>query len=656
MKKCIFLSLLVTLLIGSLQAKPVDVDTAKSLGVKFMKANTEIKADVAQLTYTAYTEQGEACFYVFAMQPKGFVIVSADDRAKPILGYSTETAFGDEIPEGLESFFCNYRAGFTDLFASGDLRPDEAIRDWESVAATGKINNERITRTVPRMLTCTWNQSALYNSRCPEDEEGPDGHVYAGCVATAMSQIMYYWQWPRTGYSAHIYEYWPYGEISASFEDATYRYDLMPNFLDWTSTEAEIDAVALLQYHAGVSVDMQYSPEGSGAFSQSVPHALTEFFFYDPEMRIDYRDWYQDWEWEDMLRENLDGGMPLYYSASGGDGGHAFVCDGYDDNDMFHFNWGWQGLDNGYYAINGFYLSHYSFPNGHSAVFGIQPDEYPYCYCPSGLDNFNVQAIAEGTNRISFNAPATTTVGWDIEKVDSIVFVRNNEVIHVEYNVPSAAQVSFDDTDALGISHYSIYPFAGDFIGQMSKDTILNGPTCTMRFMLHDSIGDGWIAPAISIVDSRGNAVTRLGLAEGSDSEIKVDVPSFDEMTIHWAYTIGGKDGESYFEIYDWDSHLVYATDGKPEIGELCSLYIDCSDEVAENEEESITVYPNPTRSQIVIEGVEVAQVEVYNALGQRVMTSRQQVIDLSEMESGVYFVRIEATDGQVHFEKVMKQ
>lgn len=657
MKKSMLFLLMVALFMGGLQAKTVDVEMAKSLGIKFMNANTGIRADEAQLVYTGYTEQGEACFYVFSMQPNGFVIVSADDRAKPILGYSTEGTFSEALPEGVESFFHNYRAGFTDLFASGDSRSAEAVSDWERLAATGKINNDRITRTVPKLLTCTWNQSALYNRRCPEDTLGPDGHVFAGCVATAMSQIMYYWQWPRVGRGAHIYQIWGYGQIAASFESAVYRYDLMPDFLDWTSTDAEIDAVALLQYHAGVSVEMGYSPDGSGAFSQSVPGAMTENFIYDEHMYIDYRDWHQDSQWDEMLRENLDGGMPLYYSASGNGGGHAFVCDGYDDNNMFHFNWGWQGLDNGYYAINGFYLSHYSFPEGHSAIFGIVPDAYPHMFCPEGVKDFQVQAVAEGTNCISFIAPSMVVGGdWNIEQLDSIVFMRNNEIIHTEYNVEAGPQISYYDDNALGISHYCVYPFSGEYPGPMVKDTILNGSTCTLDFHLHDSVGDGWIASAISIVDSRGNAVARIGLAEGDDATVKVDVPSFDDMKIHWAYTIGGKDGECYFEIYNWDGGLIYATDDKPEIGELCSVYVDCSDDVAENGEETISVYPNPTRSQIVIEGVEVAKVEVYNALGQCAISSRQQVIDLSELEAGVYFVRIEANDGQVRFEKILKQ
>ena len=655
MKRTI-LCLLTALLFGALQAAPVDVETAKSLGIRFMNANTAIKSAQADLAYTDYADNGQACFYVFAMQPKGFVIVSADDRAKPILGYSTESAFGDEIPEGLESFFQNYRAGFSQLFADNDLRSSEAIEDWERLAATGRINRERITREVPKLLTCIWNQSALYNRRCPEDEEGPDGHVYAGCVATAMSQIMYYWQWPHTGSGSSVYEIWPYGQIGASFEDAHYRYEYMPDFLDWTSTDEEIDAVALLQYHAGVSVQMGYSPEGSGAYSQLVPGALSQNFFYDPGMQILYRTDYYDAEWNDMLRENLDMNEPLYYSASGPDGGHAFVCDGYDMNDMFHFNWGWQGLDNGYYAINGFYLSHYSFPHGHAAIFGIVPENYPRCFSPESMRDMQAVPVAEGINRITLTAPSMTMGEWEITMTDSIVFMRNNEVIHTEYNVPAAAQVCFDDNDALGISHYSVFAFSSEYHGWVERDTVLNGPTCELNFHLHDSVGDGWIARSLSIVDSRGIAINRIGLAEGSNTVIKQEVPMFDDVTIHWAYAIGGKDDESYFEIYDWDGRCIYESEGKPVIGELCNVYVDCSDDVEENGEETLSVYPNPTSSEIVIEGVDVARVEIYNVMGQLVMSACSQIVDLSALEPGAYMVRIEDTHGAVSVVKSLKR
>ena len=276
--------MLLALAFVGMQANPVDVETAKSLGIKFLNCNTEIKSASADLAYTAFADNGTPCFYVFAMQPKGFVIVSADDRSKPILGYSTESSFSaNEIPDGLQSFFNNYQAGFSQMFANNDARTDEAVRDWKRLAETGRISDERITREIEPLLTCIWNQSALYNDLCPMDTLGSNGHVYAGCVATAMSQIMYYWQWPNTGTGMYSYTCYPYGELFANFGATDYPYDLMPDFLDWTSTPEEIHAVALLQYHAGISVDMGYSPNGSGALSFSVVNSLIDYFRYDDQ-------------------------------------------------------------------------------------------------------------------------------------------------------------------------------------------------------------------------------------------------------------------------------------------------------------------------------------------------------------------------------------
>lgn len=657
MKRTFVSLLLVALFFGGLQAKPVDINKAKALGVKFMNTNTEIKSAQADLVYTACADNGQAAFYVFTLQPKGFVIVSADDRAKPILGYSTESVFSaEEIADGLESFFTNYRAGFSQMMAAQEPRTEEAVSDWNRLAATGKINDDKITREVPRMVTTLWNQSALYNDLCPVDPAGPNNHVYAGCVATAMAQIINFWQWPQSGRDVCTYSCFPYGDLFVDFENTHYHYELMPAFLDWTSRPEEVRAVAELQYHAGVSVDMGYSPEGSGAYSPSVINALMHYFRYEgSSMRFEQKNWYTNSDWDNMLRENLDEGMPLYYAASGSAGGHAFVCDGYDDNNMFHFNWGWQGLDNGYYAINAFYLSNYSFPDGHEAIFGIYP-EADYYLRPLPVDNLQVEAMSAGTNRIVFTAPSMTLCDFELDQIDSILILRNCEVIHRELNAAGGAQVTFDDTDALGICHYSVIPYAYDFVGDVRCDTILNGPTCEMTFYLHDSIGDGWIAKSISVVDSRGNAVVRFGLTEGSEATIKLEVPSEDELALHWAYSIGGKDAESSFEMYDWDGHLVYATSGRPYVGELCRFYTGCVDAVGEMEESVLTLYPNPVGNQLTIEGVEVERVDMFNALGQLVGQFHQNVIDFSSFESGVYFLHVSSVEGQPLFEKVIKR
>ena len=355
-----------------------------------------------------------------------------------------------------------------------------------------------------------------------------------------------------------------------------------------------------------------------------------------------------------MLRDNLDMDMPLYYSASGNDGGHAFVCDGYDNNGMFHFNWGWQGLDNGYYAINGFYLTNYSFPYYHMAIFGIYPN-FDYCYVPTSVEDFHVEAISAGTNRISFTVPTRNICDFDLVQMDSVVFVRNGEIIHTEYALSAGSQFSYDDHNALGISHYTLAPYSYEYKGSFVRDTILNGPTCEMTFHLHDSVGDGWLAKSISVVDSRGISVKRIGLAEGFEETVKIEVPSGDELSLHWAYSIGGKDKESSFEMYDWDGNLIYATEGKPMVGELCRFTSNCNVGNDETEESHVALYPNPATDYFMLESA-VKEIKVFNALGQLVHQGENDVVDVYTWPQGVYFVRILDENDAVSTVKFVKQ
>lgn len=645
--------------VGMLNAKSIDAEVAKSLGIKFLNASTAVKSTDAVLSYTAIAENGLPCFYAFSMQPKGFVLVSADDRMRPILGYSTERSFSETgMPDGLQSFIRNIKAGFVQMVERDDARTGEAAIAWDRLAETGRLNNERITRSVPHLLTCTWNQSALYNNLCPIDSAGPNYRVYAGCVATAMSQIMYYWQWPKRGTGHHTYTAYPYGDQYANFEHTNYNFCQMPDFLDWTSSAEEIDAVATLLYHAGVSVEMMYSPNGSGAFSAEVKGALATYFKYDTEkMYLDYRDNHILIEWQNLLRDNLDLGMPLYYSAQGPDGGHAFVCDGYDENDMFHFNWGWQGFDNGYYAIDAFFLTNYNFPDYHAAIFGIYPDCAEYCFGPQDIQDLQVEEIAEGINRISFVAPAQTIGEWDIPQLDSVVITRNGDKIHVANNIAAGSSYYFDDMEALGVNTYSVTGYSYEFEGNTLKRTATNGPSCWITFKLHDSEGDGWLTDAISLVDSNGRAIKRIGLKEGGDATVDVEVPSQNDIKVYWAYSIGGKDIECSFEVYDWDGGLIYATSGRPYVGKLAEFNSNCTPtDVEESNAKTIRIYPNPTCGQFAIEGLVPQSVEVYNTMGQLVGGYDSNMIDLSSQPNGVYFIRIISVNGKVSIEKILKK
>lgn len=180
--------------------------------------------------------------------------------------------------------------------------------------------------------------------------------TYSGCVATAMAQLMYYHRWPETGTGSHSYAIADKGlSLSADFGSTTYRWDdMLPAYETGKYTVSQAAAVATLMYHCGVSVDMNYGVEGSSASDQNLPGALMSYFGYDKGMTLEYRMFYTDEEWEDMVYGELDAGRPLYYSgATDRNEAHAFICDGYDGAGLYHFNWGWGGYCDGYFIMTG---------------------------------------------------------------------------------------------------------------------------------------------------------------------------------------------------------------------------------------------------------------------------------------------------------------
>ena len=586
MKKIVVLFLTAIAFVGWLQAKPVDVGTAKALGIKFMNVNTKIKSTETELTYTAVVDNGLVCFYVFSVHPKGFVIVSADDRMRPVLGYSTESNFTAQLPDGLMTFFDNYKAGFVQMVENDDVRTEEAIADWTCLAETGRINDVRITREVAPLLRSIWNQTDLYNNMAPEDPNSVySGHCKAGCVANGMSQVMRYWEWPRHGQGGHGYDassyYGDYGWQEANFENATYQFELMPDFLDFASPQGEVDATALIEYHAGISVDMGYGPNASGAYSGDVGPAMQEYFRYSPDWQYRSQSSYQN-QWTNMLRSNLNSGMPLYYASSGPDGGHAYVLDGYDSNNLFHVNWGWAGFDNGWYAIDGFYLTFYSFPWNHSAVFNLHPmDEY--YDAPMAVE---MEASAIGVRRVEleFNPVFETRGGEEIDEMD-IYIMRDGVVIDSlldwEESWGSGWSIYWDDVEKSGTYYYAIYAVNEAGMSKVTRDTVVVGSNCDVRFELADSGNNGWDMSFIAVLDEDGKVSQRVGLMDGGSASITVPVPNDQTATFFWTYDntcySHGSLEEVSYEIYDWDDNLIVASDGYPEVGEIIDYEIGCS-------------------------------------------------------------------------------
>ena len=377
MKKRLFtLMMLLMTLSFAIEANPVNMNLAREVGAKFVNVSTTMRTTANDLRHvTTYSTDNQVeAFYVFNVA-NGFIIVAADDCSIPILAYSEEGQFDvNNIPMQMEGYLQVYRREIQYGIEHG-LSADESIaKQWNMLRTTGSLYGTRTTTAVEPLLSETWNQNCYYNALCPEDADGPCGHVYAGCVATAMGQIMHFWQYPIVGSGSHSYYPDGYPQQTANFGATTYAWNDMPDDLNASSTSTQINAVATLLWHCGVAVEMMYGAGASGAYSNNVPYALTEYFNYSDELYG--QDKYDNSSWLALIKSNLDLGLPVYYSGSdvNGYGGHAFVCDGYDSNDYLHFNWGWSGSgNNAYFALDALNVNGYEFNDYNYAIFNIRP-------------------------------------------------------------------------------------------------------------------------------------------------------------------------------------------------------------------------------------------------------------------------------------------
>ena len=361
-------------------ANPVDVTTAQAVSTKFMIANTEMKGDLnSQLVYTYVSEAGNTCLYAMNVGTNGFVIVAADDRSTPILGYSTEGSFDiSSIAPAMDE----YLKGFVeqiDYAIENDIpASDEIVQQWALVKATGNITASKNTNTVDPLLSLTWNQNYPYNLYCPIDAGGPGGHVYVGCTSTAMAMIMKYWGYPVHGIGSKTYTPSGYPQQSVNFSTAHYEYDIMPDNITIDSSMEQITAVAYFMYHCAVSLGTSFGPGGSNAYPSDVPGVMKNNFAYSTETAGKNKNSYSTSAWIALLKGDLDLGRPIHYSGwnSYGGGGHSFVCDGYDESDYFHFNWGWSGSGDGFFALGALYVGNYDFSYNNYAVMYAHPISY----------------------------------------------------------------------------------------------------------------------------------------------------------------------------------------------------------------------------------------------------------------------------------------
>ena len=290
-------------------------------------------------------------YYMFRnKEDNRLVVISGDQRMQSILGYTDNAIEDNMMPDGLAELLTTYKRQYAALSP-----------DCQTECKSNLNKGERLLKTPD------WGQWAPFNLRTPLSYP-------TGCAATAMSIVMRYHQWPVMGQGSktHI---WKDSVMTADFEHTRYDWDNMPMSYD-SYTTAQAEAVSLLMRHAGIAVEMYYAAESSGARQSLVPGALTQYFRYAATTRLVSAADYDAATWEKMMRSEIDADRPVIYTGEStmGRGSHGFVLDGYRDN-LFHFNFGWNGSGNGYFAISAFSSTStaFEFANQQQAVIGIKP-------------------------------------------------------------------------------------------------------------------------------------------------------------------------------------------------------------------------------------------------------------------------------------------
>lgn len=368
-------------------AQKVDKYKAEGIAVRYFEKHTHTKVNKVVI----YEQSNE--LYTFNFNDNGFVMMAADKRIKPVIGYSPTSVYKTIPNSNVESHVKKIRNRIDTVVKHNYKASVEITAEWNEVETTTPTS-------VAPLLTSTWNQSPYYNRDCP----GLNGDTsVTGCVATAMAQIMYFWKYPNSGRGSYSYLCSPYGTLAANFGATTYSWAAMPNAVKGYGSAC--NAVALLMNQIGIAVAMQYSPSGSGAYvipSQTppgMPCAQTVYvnnFGYDSKINGVSEASYSTAGWDSVLNYDLDHKQPIEYFGFGSDGGHTWVLDGVSKSGLYHMNWGWGGLDNGFFALNDLNPDGIPLGSGDGAVIHIKPGIPPaHCVLPTNLSAASVNNTTE---------------------------------------------------------------------------------------------------------------------------------------------------------------------------------------------------------------------------------------------------------------------
>lgn len=430
MRKLSFAAACLLMAMNSANAAYVSPETALTAAKNFYALKTGSRDVDFKLSGSYKTEDGsKATVYVFEREAgNGFVLMSAEDRIQPVLAYSTESRFfannGIASPEA--NYWVDLYSKQIDYTISNNLKEAPgATSDWKNWLAGGPISVPTSVTAVTPIMTTLWDQMPYYNYLCPTGTP-------TGCVATAMAQVMKFWDYPAQGTGQRTYSSSQEGgTLSANFGATTYDWANMPGTLTASSTSVQKTAIGTLMFHCGVAVEMNYTPSASGAqVVQGTVSARTAFlnhFGYKSSLRGYMREaFYSDYTWNKLLQFEIKTGRPVLYAGFGTSGGHAFIFDGFDEAEKYHVNWGWGGVSNGYFVVNNLNPGALgtgggggNFNYNQQALVMIEPPSSTLPANPWKPSSDNTTAISDvdaSTKFLVYPNPATNQVSIDAAK------------------------------------------------------------------------------------------------------------------------------------------------------------------------------------------------------------------------------------------------
>ncbi len=417
-------TLLLVLFAIQAMAGPLSPQVAKKNAQTFLKSSQNIPhAPGLRMAYRCERPDApdQSYYYIFNVGDNdGFVIMSGEENTSEVLGYCDHGDFDvQRIPDNLKWWLQYY---------------EESLK-WAAEHQTTKQEADPSpTDVILPLIKTQWDQAWPYNDRCPEYH---GSKCPTGCVATALAQLLYYHQYPVEqteeipGYQCRSLDKWMPGlpAIAFNWDDMKYTYNRY-------SSQASIDAVALLMQYCGQLVEMGYSPDGSGAQTDIIAERLPQYLGYPQTIHSVSRMGYSVAEWDSLLLNELRNNRPVLYTGyTSAMEGHAFICDGYDGKGLFHINWGWGGVADGDYRIsvldargNGIGGSSTSmrFTFLQSALFGVKtegeddfvkiPQRLAISGRPSLRDGREYQRNAKTRNfsniAVSYDLFSTSESGW----------------------------------------------------------------------------------------------------------------------------------------------------------------------------------------------------------------------------------------------------